>query len=238
MVGRDRHTEDSPHTSKNSPNYGFFDKRTFTSMWIAGFMMVLTIGGMLLSANTVAAELVLFLYETFDLLGVLVIGGLIFVGRMLGLKGIGDGFLGLALIGSFILIGTYSVFGGAILTMYPDQIYALGLGITGLITVAITLLAGAYVYSRDKSFENWAMYSGFFFIIGLLAALIASFYEPANTFAFAMFLIGFLCDLVYEIWMTSNNNRDPKANGIALYIAFAGVFVHVLQIVLEMLASE
>lgn len=237
MIG-DRHTENSSHTTKNSPNYGFFDRRTMTSMVIAGAMMLLTIAGMLATANTAPAELVLILYSTFDLLGVIVIGIFLFAGRYLGLKGIGKDNFPMALAGSVILIGTYSVFGGAILTMYSGQTYALALGITGLITVAITIIAGAYVYSRDQSFEQWAHYSGVCFIGGIVAVLLGSFFAPILILGFLLFLLGFLCDLVYEIWMTSNNNRDPKANGIALYIAFAGVFVHVLQLVLEMLAER
>lgn len=234
----DRHSENSPHTTKNSPNYGFFDKRTMESMFIASIMMIATIAGMLLSANTWPAEIVLMLYNVFDLLGVIVIGALIFVGRHLGLKGIGRDNLLLAFIGSVILIGTYSVFGGAILTMYSGELYAQALGITGLITVIITIIAGAYVYSRDHSFEHWAKYSAVCFLGGFVAVFIGSFFTPVILLGFVLFLLGFLCDLVYEIWMTSNNNRDPKANGIALYIAFAGVFVHVLQIVLRMLARE
>lgn len=193
---------------------------------------------MLATANTAPAEFVLSLYSTFDLLGVLVIGGLLYVGRVLGLRGIGKDSMLMALSGSGVLIGTYAVFGGAILTMYSSQIYIQGLAISGLVTVIITIIAGAYVYSRDQSFEHWARYSGFCFLGGLVAVLIGSFFAPVLIIGFILFLLGFLCDLVYEIWMTSNNNRDPKANGIALYIAFAGVFVHVLQIVLRMMARE
>lgn len=237
MMG-DRHSDNSPHTSKDSPNYGFFDRRTITSMAVAGAMMLLTIFGMLATANTAPAELVLYLYSTLDILGVIVIGALLFAGRVLGLSGIGKDNMFMALSGSVILIGTYAVFGGAILTMYSSQIYIQGLVISGLITVGITIIAGAYVYSRDQSFEQWARYSGMCFIGGFVAVLIGSFFSPILIVGFILFLLGFMCDLVYEIWMTSNSNRDPKANGIALYIAFAGVFVHVLQLVLEMLARE
>lgn len=38
--------------------------------------------------------------------------------------------------------------------------------------------------------------------------------------------------------MLSGARRSPVANGIGVYVAFMGVFVHLLQLVLEMMAHE
>ncbi len=99
-------------------------------------------------------------------------------------------------------------------------------------------MAAAYVYSTDKNLEHWAKYSLACFIGGFAILVVVIFVPELVVVAFGLFLLGFLCGLVYEIWMTSNRNRSAAANGLALYIAFAGVFVHILQLVLRALSDS
>lgn len=47
------------------------------------------------------------------------------------------------------------------------------------------------------------------------------------------YTVGGVDDLVYEIWEMVSARRKPFVNGFALYIAFTGIFVHILQIALE-----
>jgi len=204
---------------------------------VGAFLMAVTVAGMLLVADTEIARVGSLLFAI-PVVGAVVFGALITVGRYLGLRGIGKDSYPIAVVGIAVSVFAYSWFGGAVLTPFPRSLYLPAVAATGAITIAITAVAGAYVYSTDENLEQWAKYSAVFFLTGLGAILVGSFFEPVVLVGFVLVLLGFLCDLVYEIWMTSNENRSPVANGIALYIAFAGVFVHILQIVLRILASR
>lgn len=234
MLGNNR---ESKYTTTDSPKYDFTDKGLYASLSLGASMMALTIGGMLVVADTILGELMMTLYQ-YPIVGVGVFGALLTVGRHLGIKGVKKDSTLQAAIGSVTLILAYSWFGGGILTQYDPSLYNSAILVTGVITIGITLIASAYVYSTDKDLSNWSKYSGILFIGAIVAALIGTFFAPIALAGFALALLGFIADLVYEIWMTSQQNRPAHANGIALYVAFAGVFVHVLQLVLELMASE
>lgn len=236
MVFR-RKTVDAAHTTKDSPAYGLISEEVLTALGVAGALMIMTIAGMLLIADTPLALIGMVLFGI-PIVGVIVFGILLTAGRHLGLRGLANDNPGQAVVGAFLSVGTYAWFGGLVLTPYSPALYVPAISITGVITVAISLIAAAYVYTTDKSLEHWAKYSMACFVIGLVALFIGLLFPPLLLVTFAFFLLGFLCDLVYEIWMTSNRNRSPKANGLAIYIAFAGVFVHILQLVLRILARK
>ena len=225
------------HTTEHSPSYGVLSGATMQALFVGGSLMAVTIAGMLVVADTELADWGMWLYQ-WPIVGVLVFGALLTAGRYVGLRGVGtDNYL-LAVGGATLSVFAYSWFGGIVLTPFDPGLYQPALALTGAITIAITLVAAAYVYSTDRSLKQWATYSGFCFIAGLVAVVIGTFVPPVLILGFILFLLGFLCDLVYEIWMTSNEHRSPAANGLALYIAFAGVFVHVLQLVLRLLANS
>ena len=225
------------HTSEQSPSYGLMSGSLRVTLLVGASLMGVTVAGMLLIADTELAQIGSLLF-TFPIVGVVVFGALITVGRYLGLRGIGTDSYPTAAVGVAVSVFAYSWFGGVVLTPFSRSLYLPAVAAAGAITVAITVAAGAYVYSTDKNLEQWAKYSAVFFLTGLGAVFVGSFFEPVLFVGFVLFLLGFLCDLVYEIWMTSNRNRSPVANGLALYIAFAGVFVHVLQLVLRALARR
>lgn len=235
MFGKNR--SNSAHTSKHSPTYDLSDKGLYTTLVIGGSMMILTIAGMLLTADTVISEYISVIYQ-YPIVGVFVIGGFLTAGRYLGMRGVSNDNIPMALIGSGLLIFTYSWLGGGMLTPYSSELYTPAIVISGIITIAISLLASAYVYSTDKNLEHWRNYSAYAFMGVFGTALVGTFLPPILIASFFLGFIGFLADLVYEIWMTSNENRSAYANGIALYVAFAGVFVHVLRMVLEVLGNQ
>lgn len=225
------------HQTPSTPSYTAASGEMATAIGTGAVLQLLTVLLMVLLADTAVAEAVLGLFQT-PILGVIVLGAGLSVGRYVGMRGFGDGNLAVAAVGAGVSVLTYGVFGGAILTPYAPAAYVPAIAVAGAITVAIAAVAGAYVYSTDADLSHWAKYSTGLFLVGLLGAGVGTFVQPVLLVAFLCFLLGFLADLVYEIYRTSNRERTPLANGFGLYIAFAGVFVHVLQLVLAMLANR
>lgn len=225
------------HQTPSAPSYTAASGEMATAIGTGAVLQVLTVLLMVLLADTAVAEAVLGLFQT-PILGVIVLGAGLTVGRYVGMRGFRDGNLAVAAVGAGVSVLTYGVFGGAILTPYAPAAYVPALAVAGVITVAIAAVAGAYVYSTDADLSHWAKYSTGLFLVGLLGAGVGTFVQPVLLVAFLCFLLGFLADLVYEIYRTSNRERTPLANGFGLFIAFAGVFVHVLQLVLAMLANR
>jgi hypothetical protein len=223
--------------SNNSPVYDTKGGNMYKSLSVAAVMMFLTIGGMLGVAGTQVAEIVPILYAI-PVVGVLVFGGAISLGRYLGIKGVKENNNKMAVIGSAILVGAYSIFGGGIMAPFESDIYLPAILITGGITTLITLIAGTYVMSRDEDLSQWKSYAGLLFMGGIGASIVASFIQSAIIVAFALVTLGFVAELVYEIWESTQSNRPPLVNGIGIYVAFAGVFVHILQLVLRALSEQ
>lgn len=230
----ERETADSAHTTEGSPRYGAISRDTGISLVAGGSLMLATILGMLIVADTALAQFGNALWK-FPLLGLLVFGVLLSAGRRYGLRGLGEANYKMALGGCLLSVFTYAWFGGLVLSPYAASLYRPAIVITGAITLVITMLATGLVFSTDRSFEGWEAYAGGFFLIGVALMLFAMFVPQLLVVAFPFFLIGWILDLVYEVWMVSNQNRSPLANGLALYIAFAGIFVHAIQLVLRLL---
>jgi len=225
------------HGTKNSPVYGPFSGPLLTTLIVSTVLFLITVGGMLLIADTELAELALLLFMA-PIIGVIVFGIIITLGRYLGLRGIKENNHFMAFIGTILLLFGYSWFGGAVLHLYAIELYFMAILIAAGITLAIALVAGFYVYTTNKDLSHWSKYSATLFMIGIVLALIGTFIPGIIFLAFIFILLGFIADLVYEIWMTSNEKRSPFANGIALYVAFTGTFVHILQLVLQSMARR
>lgn len=223
--------------TEESPNYGPTDSRFYIAIAVATALMVATIALMFLTANTVIAETILWLYNVFWFLGVLVMSGLLSAGWYVGLKGIDEDRMGLASLGVGLTIFAYGGFGGAILSMYESSLWLGAILVTGAITVGITILLSAYVFSGERDMSNWMGYSGGLFLVAIVLSLVASFVPPLMIVVLVIVLVAFILELGFEIWYCSRGGRTPLANGFAIYFAFAGVFVHILQIVLEMMAE-
>jgi FtsH-binding integral membrane protein len=226
------------HQTARSPKYDLPDKSLSTALTVGGSLMLATVGLMILLADTFLGSSLSALYR-WPIVGMLVFGLIISGGRYLGLKGVKEGSTGTAVFGSAILVLGYGWIGGGILHPYEPSLYIPAIALTGTITTIIALLAGLYVYTTDKNLEQWRTYSAYAFFGAIGTSFIGSFiFTPLILLSFLLALLGFLADLVYEIWMASNGNRSAYANGIALYVAFAGVFIHILQLVLRALADS
>lgn len=236
-------SSNSEFATKESPKYSVMSSDMGTSLSVATALFAATVATMFVFADTVVGELVLAMYSWYPIVGVAVMGVGLVAGRHFGMTGFTSDDTALSVAGCGITILTYGAFGGSVLTPYDPSLYIPATLIAAAITLAIALVAGAYVYTRDQSFAHWSKYSMFFFLGGLGAIFIGSF-VPGSIGAllllggFLCFLIGFTVDLVYEIWHMSSANRTPTANGFGLYIAFTGIFVHILQLVLRAMADK
>ena len=76
------------------------------------------------------------------------------------------------------------------------------------------------------------------FLAGLGGLLLASFVPVVGLLAFALIFGGFLLRLGHEMWQVRESRGRPAMQSVGLYVAVAGVFVHVLQIVIRMLAER
>lgn len=225
------------HTTEDSPVYDIRDKELLLTLTISAVMFLVTVVGMFLIADTWLAQLGVGLYSI-PIVGLLVFGALITVGRYLGLYGIGEDKTPLAIIGSVLLAFAYSWFGGVILNRFAASIYLPAVMIAASLSSFVALIEGVYVYTTDKDLSHWKKYSGYLFTAGIILVAIGSFSSLFLVPAFAVILLGFIADLMYEIWMTSHKERSPYANGLALYVAFTGVFVHILKLVLIMMSRR
>lgn len=239
VLSKDRSPSD-PGYSDEAPSYGLFSRDMGVTVSVAAVLMSVTIILMLLISQTPLASLGLALYDIFPLLGVAVFGIFISLGRHFGMKGLLKNDLYVALAGISLSVFGYGWFGGAVLSPFETQIYVPAIVIAGVITIGLTLIATIVIFGTDYNFSWTGRASAVSFGIGIVLVLIVSFISAPilALIGFGFFLLGFLFDLVYEIYLTSTGARTPVANGLGVYIAFAGVFVHILQIVLRALARD
>ena len=172
------------------------------------------------------------------IIGMVVFGAGLMLGRWLAKKGIKQDNTGLAIAGTAILEITYGIFGGGILALVPASMFPLALGITAVITTAIAVAAALLVYGTGRNFRSWGKYSNYLFMGAFGTGLIGSAFPPLLLLTFILALIGFIVYLVYEIWRMKQRPGRVIMNGIGIYIAYMGVFVEILQIVISMLAEE
>lgn len=224
------------------PNYGLLSKDTATTLIVAAGLMLITIITMIVLADTSISNSGRMLYDTSPILGVAIFGALISAGRYFGMKGLNSDNTTLAIGSSGLSVFAYGWFGSVVLSPYEASLYIPAILITGVITIAFTLIAAAVVYTTDYNLAWTNKASGLSFLLGLvllfIPILIPSLTLLLGTLGFFLFLFGFLFDLIYEIYLTASNARSPFANGLGIYIAFAGVFVHILQMVLRNLVRD
>lgn len=238
---RDRLT--SGYKSSSAPTYGMFSREFAVSMTTALLLVVGTIALMVALATTWVADLTIWLYTGAPLapfVGLAVFGIALTAGRYLGLREAANGNEEIAMIVAMGVAVVYGAFGAGILSLYESAIWMDALLVTFAVVALYTVIVTTVVYTTDRSFERWATYSGLLMFVGVIAVLVYTFvsWQPLAWIAFGAILLGFAVDLVYEIWHTSFGGRSALANGIAVYVAFMGIFVHVLQIVLELMAEQ
>ncbi|WP_122088352.1 hypothetical protein [Halalkalicoccus subterraneus] len=213
--------------------------REWKAVLIATALVVINVALMALLATTSIAAINATLFSA-PILGVLVYGVALFVGQWVAERGVTTGNGPLAFVGVVILQGAFGTFGAGVLSFAPPDLRVPALAITGAVTGGLTLLVALYVYARSKSFDRWSTYSTVAFLLGTVAIAIGTFVAPTLLLVgFVLVFVGFFFRLGWEIWRVRARRDLPAAlAGIGVYIAVMGVFVHVLQIVLRLLARR
>lgn len=237
MFGRNTLVDENQGEINRPPKYDLSDKGMVTAISVAAVLMSLTILAMLLIADTILAEYTSLIYSS-AFIGVIIFGLLISGGRYLAMKGLKNDNSTLSVAGSLMLILSYGWLGGGILDPYNPELYIPAIGIAGSISVLITLSVATIVYKTGRDFSNFLSYSSYAFLGVLVSSFIGFLIPPILLLSFCLAISGFILLLFYEIWMASSSQRRAYENGMAIYVAFSGVFIHILQIVLSFLAEQ
>lgn len=173
------------------------------------------------------------------IVGVLVYGAAIYAGESVAEKGIASGNVPLALGGVAILQLAFGTFGAGVLSFAARGAQLQILGITAVIVAVMVIGIGTYVYARSITFEHYSTWSMYGFVGGLVSILVGTFFTPLLLVGFVLIFAGFIFRLGWEIWRI----RDARVQAVSLqavglYVAVAGVFVHVLQIVVRMVSRR
>ena len=173
------------------------------------------------------------------IIGVLVYGAAIMVGELVAERGVKGGNLGTAFVGMVILQLAFGVFGAGVLSFAPPDSRLVVLGVTAIVVAVVTAAISTYVYARSKDFDRWGTAANFSFLGGVVAIAIGTIVPALLLVGFVLIFLGFLLRLGWEIWRVREHRRASVAlQTIGVYIAVAGVFVHVLQLVLRYLISR
>ncbi len=204
----------------------------------ASILMVINILVMAAIATTPLQEINAYLFSI-PILGVLVYGAAIMGGEIVAERGVTGGDMGIAFVGMVILQLAFGIFGAGVLRFAPPETHLTILGVSAIVTALVTAIIAGYVYARSTTFEHWGRYSTYAFLGGVGAILVGTFVQPVLLAGFVLIFLGFLLRLGYEIWEV-RDNRDVSValQTIGVYIAVAGVFVHVLQLVMRYVLSQ
>lgn len=206
----------------------------------ASGLMAVTVALMYVFVATPLATVNDYLFGTAPILGVLVYGAGIFVGELIAERGVKGGDMGVAFVGTLILVLAFAIFGAGVLSYAPPETHLAILGLTVIVTAVGTALIAGYVYARSITFEHWGSFANYAFLGGIAVIAVGSFVLPVLLLVgFVLIFLGFLLRLGYEIWEV-RDRRDASValQTIGVYIAVAGVFVHVLQLVMRYVLSQ
>lgn len=216
-------------------NYYMFEQGQLKSLSIASGLVLLNVAVMWIFAFTPLAGINNLLFGSFFLLGVIVYGAMLTGGTVLAKRGVSSEKTGLAIAGVTLVQIAYGLFGAGALGLLPVNLQATALIITGVVTTGIAILSGILVFATGHDFSNWGGYANYIFLGVLGISLIGSFTPAITILAFGLAIIGFIVYLIHQIYMTKTRPGKPFLNGIGLYTAYMGVFVEILQIVVELL---
>ncbi len=204
----------------------------------ASILMAINVALMAVFVDTPVAAINDYLFQA-PIIGVIVYGAAIMVGELIAERGVEGGDTGIALVGMVVLQFAFGAFGAGVLSRAPVENQLLILGVTAIIVAIMTALISGYVYARSKSFENWGSYSTYSFVAGVIAIGVGTFFAPVLPVGFVLIFLGFILRLGWEIWRIRDKRNMPVGlQTIGVYIAVAGVFVHVLQLVIRFFARE
>lgn len=216
-----------------------FQDGELKSLGVGTGLVALNIVVMMMFATTPLRMINEMLFGRFFFLGVIVYGVLLSGGVYIAKRGIRQENYGIAAAGTGLIQLGYGVFGAGIISLLVSpaaQVTAIA--ITGAISIMIALLAGMLVYGTGHDFSSWGRYANYIFLGVLGISLVGSFSGIFTLVAFALALIGFIVYLIHELYRVKTRPGKPLLNGIGVYTAFMGVFVQILQLVVQMLAEE
>ncbi len=174
------------------------------------------------------------------IVGLLVFGGALTAGNYLADRGLRNNEMAMAYAGTAILEATYGVLGGGILVVLAAGSRVLALAVTLVVTVAMTTGIAAYVYLRGGDYSHWNRWSLGAFVVGAVLVLVGTFVPVVLVGGFLFIFAGFTLRLGYEIWKVRADYSPDRSlvHALGIYVAFTGVFIHVLQIVVRMLGRR
>jgi hypothetical protein len=176
------------------------------------------------------------------LFGNFIIGAVTFAvtvggGSWVASKGTQRGSLPLAGAGVTLTQAGYGLFGATILGLASASLRLPAIGISVVVTAAITGVVAYVVFTTNKNFASWQNYSFYLFIGGFALGAVGYFvFQPLVLVAGLIFFAAFIVSLTYEIWAVKENRyASDLRNAIGIYVAVMGVFVNVLIWVLRIL---
>ena len=217
MVGSDR--LGSSFYTDRAPAYSLTSSRTQVSIGVATALIVGTLVLMLLFRGTVFAAVTVWLYVFAPFApfpGVVVFGILLTGGRYVGLMGAAEERHVLALAASAVVGVAYAAFGAGVLMLFAPALHGTAVLLTAALTTGITVGAAALVYTTDHSFARWDRHSGTLMIAGMVVLVIGGLTGGLQWLTFGLILLGWIVDLVFEIYMVNNDHRSPLANVIGV----------------------
>jgi hypothetical protein len=207
---------------------------------IGGATALMTLNVVLMYAFVVTPLAVVNRYLfAYPIVGVLVYGAAITGGQIAAERGIKNDSMGLAVAGVVALQLAFGTFGAGVLSLAPRSLQGVILAITAVVVAVMTAGIGIYVYARSTSFDHYSRWATYAFIGGIVAVLVGTFVAPVLLVGFVLIFLGFLFRLGWEMWRIREGRAAAVSlQAIGLYVAVAGVFVHVLQIVLRLVARR
>jgi len=188
-------------------------------------------------SQTPLSEILWILNGVNGLLVVIVYGILLTLGGRIAQAGILENDQGTALIGVAMLQFAYGTFGAAYLQGVALSIQAVLLAVTAVITTIIAVSAGVIIYKTQKDFSQFRKYSIISFIGLIIFAVIGAIFPPFFLLSFIAGFLGFLFLLIFQIWLLKvDQQRNPLLAGVGLYIAYMGLFIKILMLVLRVLS--
>jgi hypothetical protein len=204
---------------------------------IATGLVAVNILLMLVLSYTPVADIGLLLFSNY-FVGIATFVATVGGGFWISNTGIERGNMGISGVGVTLIQVGYALLGSAILVVAPTGIRVPAIGISTVLTAALTAAVAVGVFKTSRSFERFQFYSRGVFVGGFVVGAIGFFVTPAlMLLAGVLFFLGFVLDLIYEIWAVRENKyASTLRNAIGIYVAVMGVFIHILQLVLRVLS--
>lgn len=218
-------------------HYILIVKHEYKTIGIASGLVALNIALMSIIAFTPLAGIMEYVFS-YLILGVLFFGALLTGGVWIAKSGIRNNNKTKSGLGVGILQIAYGLFGGGVLSIAPANLMPIIIGVTFVLTLGLTIASAALVYFSGRDFSSFENYSTYMFLAVLGLSLFGTFIPGFGIIAFFLALAGFLTYLIYEIYVLREQQASPLMNGLGIYVAFMGVFIQILQMVLRYYLEE